>query len=154
MLMYVKKSEYSKIVGMFSTGDMPALLKGKLDTEKAIEDAKQKELAEAHLYLSLQVVTDKDITTSTSNNLDLVNFNLVQTVKILKSASFADLKVYLQNYSMFINRTFFGRNLPSLHQSSNFGLGVKDLTKLRDHNPYFQYRIQLVIALHLHFLQE
>jgi hypothetical protein len=95
MLVYVKKSEYSNAVGTFSNTNIPATLKEKFDAERALEDAKLKEIAEAHLYLSLQVVTDKEINTHTSfsSKLDLVDFDTIQPTKILKNATFADLKV-------------------------------------------------------------
>ena len=90
MLIYVRESEVDWVMKEVTEDEVPPHLHERFMEEKREEEAKRKERAEAHLFVTVQLVTEDAI--RQHDGPDLVNVTKLESIKIKKSATFADLR--------------------------------------------------------------
>jgi ubiquitin carboxyl-terminal hydrolase 7 len=80
----------AKLLSDVTADDVPEILRERFDREKAEEDARKKERAEAHLYFNVKVATDADL--KRHGEADLVDFDQVTSFKRPRQSSLKELK--------------------------------------------------------------
>lgn len=90
MLLYARKDKLAEIMDKVIEDDIPEHLKRWFHQEKVDEEMKRRERAEAHLYMSVKVVTENEIVHTSGQ--DLVNFNFVKTFRVKKTTTLKEFK--------------------------------------------------------------
>ncbi|PVF96522.1 cysteine proteinase [Serendipita vermifera] len=98
VLLYIRKSRLSEILGPLTDEDVPSHLKRMLEEEERKAEQKKKEIEEQKRYLTITVVTEQNF--RQHEGFDLVTFNNnrnyppseLQTVRVLKEEQFSELK--------------------------------------------------------------
>eukprot|EP00762_Andalucia_godoyi_P005775 ANDGO_06901.mRNA.1 Ubiquitin carboxyl-terminal hydrolase 12 len=91
MLVYVRKSDEPTIMAPVTADEIPDHLKEWFDRELREEEARRVEKSEAHLYVSMNVVTRADL--QAQAKLDLVDkLASIEPVRVRRDATFSEFK--------------------------------------------------------------
>ncbi|KAF3611037.1 hypothetical protein DY000_02050863 [Brassica cretica] len=90
MLVYIRESEKDKIICNVDEKDIAEHLRVRLKKEKEEKEEKRKYKAQAHLFTTIKVARDEDITEQIGNNkyFDLVDHEKVKSFRIQKQTPF------------------------------------------------------------------
>lgn len=91
MLVYIRDSCKYDILQSVSENDIPETLKKTLLEEKRLEAQKRKERNEAHLYMTIQVITEDDFYGYQGNDLYDGDRAHVKDFRVLKKARYAEV---------------------------------------------------------------
>lgn len=83
MLVYVRDSHKQLAVAEVAKSDIPQVLQDRLAEEKKIETIRKKERNEAHLYLQLNIILEKEFYDHLGNS-DLFDPSKIEATKLLK----------------------------------------------------------------------
>ena len=97
MLVYVRKKDLSSIMAPISTLDLPSHLKTKFDDEQKEKSKRLRELQEAHLHLSLNILTRQTLLDHTDRLLP--SFHEEGGLQVLKDSSLASNRNLLSQHS-------------------------------------------------------
>ena len=103
MLLYIKSNMYTSLISSMTSILIPDHITSLLREEHLKQMLYQKELAEAHLYMHISVVLIEDIFQFIEKQTsDLIDFENVRKLKVLKSCTSSEFKV---NYnSRYFNK--------------------------------------------------
>uniref|UniRef100_H2YBF2 Ubiquitin carboxyl-terminal hydrolase 7 n=1 Tax=Ciona savignyi TaxID=51511 RepID=H2YBF2_CIOSA len=92
MLVYIRKSKLPEILCPVTDADIPEQLMDRLNEERILEAYRRKERQEAHLYLSVNLITEDMFCGHQAEDLfDFDRSHFTRHIKILRQASFDDL---------------------------------------------------------------
>mmetsp|Transcript_35695 Transcript_35695/g.79387 ORF Transcript_35695/g.79387 Transcript_35695/m.79387 type:complete len:1131 (+) Transcript_35695:131-3523(+) len=98
MLVYIRVSDWDRIVCNVTKDDIAPHLRDRLEQEQREKEQRQKEKREAHLYATLKVATDEDLYTqigSSQQYFDLINHDRLgadRIFRVRKNTKFQDFK--------------------------------------------------------------
>ncbi|XP_064603934.1 ubiquitin carboxyl-terminal hydrolase 7-like isoform X2 [Liolophura sinensis] len=101
MLVYIRESEMSEVLHSVDECDIPESLKSRLAEERRLEAQKRKERADAHLYMSVQVLTEDNFYGHQGNDLvdsEKTNFSHFKVKKTATLAEFMEILSESLNY--------------------------------------------------------
>lgn len=92
MLVYVRESEWDSIMCEVTENDISEHVRARLKAEMEEKELRRRERAEAHLYTLVKIATDHDMKKQigTTNYWELIDFDLVEPIKVRKKASFVE----------------------------------------------------------------
>ncbi|KAL0417529.1 UNVERIFIED_CONTAM: Ubiquitin carboxyl-terminal hydrolase 12, partial [Sesamum radiatum] len=116
MLVYIRESDKDKILCDIDERDISEDIKERLKREQKEKELKKKEKAEAHMYMTVKVVTDEDFAEQIGKDIcfDLVDHAKVKSFRVHKLKSFHTFKeeiasefrapVYFQRFWLWAKR--------------------------------------------------
>lgn len=94
MLQYIRKSEVSTLLKPCTREDIPQQLSDRITKEREQDELRKKERLEQHLYMVIAVATYHDL--SHHYGADLVDWDKVKTVRVLRTMKVGELKQLLK----------------------------------------------------------
>ena len=93
MLVYVRDSCKEVVLSEVKRTDIPQVLQDRLTEEKRIEVLKKKERNEAHLYIQLNIILEKEIYDNIGNSdlYDTTKVEFTKQLKVKKSSTILEL---------------------------------------------------------------
>lgn len=93
MLVYVRESEWGKVMCGVSEEDIGEHVRARLKAEQEEKDRRRRERAEAHMFTLVRVAADAHIAAQVGSTrfFDLVDFEKVECFKMLRKARFSEL---------------------------------------------------------------
>jgi len=108
MLVYIRKSKIGEILKKIGPEDVPEHLKISFEKERELQERKRREKDEASKYCNIKIVTDNDL--ANHCGLDLVNFDMIEPMKVRKDATLTDVKeIFYKKYGIPPERQRFWR---------------------------------------------
>ena len=94
MLQYLRKSEVPYLLKKASIADVPGELVAKIKKERKEEEQRGRDNKDQHLYMKIAVVTNDNM--ARHDGADLVDWENVRTIKVMRAMSLLELKILLQ----------------------------------------------------------
>ncbi len=91
MLVYVRKSELKRVLCPVGEGDIPSALVERLAEEKQLEVARRKEKQEAHLYMTIRMLTEDAFVGHQGNDLYDTDKVVYKEMRVKKSDSLREV---------------------------------------------------------------
>ena len=93
MLVYVRDSCKEVVLSEVKRTDIPQVLQDRLTEEKRIEVLKKKERNEAHLYIQLNIILEKEFYDNLGNSdlYDTTKVEFTKQLKVKKSSTILEL---------------------------------------------------------------
>jgi len=97
MLIYVRDSRVREIFEQAKDEEIPRHLVERIENEQILAKKRAQERAEAHLYMTISLVTEKDLQDHNQELLDLVDFNKIAKNRVKKATTLGEFRVEQAN---------------------------------------------------------